>query len=167
LREFILKFLGNILGLGVRIAHFVQGASRSCTFCINSVPPVETDETFIHLFFDCPRSGALISRFLSVFFQELDLANRDYKLVFWFTHAPPAGQPELNSFEHVSLWIFKFLIWEAKLKKKNPSFETIKIDFLFLLSNATKVSKTLEFDSKNGNHYYISRNWARLVRDAR
>jgi len=163
-REFILKFLGNILGIGVRIAHFVQGATRNCIFCLNRAPPIITDETFLHLFFDCPVSGSWLTSFKNLFYPELNLTNRVEKLAFWFGHSTPAGCPDLNIFEHISLWAMKFILWEAKLKKKSPSFVTIKIDLIYILQNAVRVSKQMEFESKNGN-FYISRNWARLVRD--
>jgi hypothetical protein len=31
---FLLKYYNNILGLGNRIAHFVQNAESRCTFCL-------------------------------------------------------------------------------------------------------------------------------------
>ena len=162
LREFILKFFSNILGLNVRIAHFVQGASRNCFFCSQSNPVILTDESFAHLFLDCPITNSWLLSFETLFFPEINFTSRMQRLSFWFSHTVPAELCPLNNFEHCSLWIFKFLIWEAKLKKKVPSFVSFKIDFLSTTDSIVKISKQIAHESNNGN-YSISRNWAGLV----
>ncbi len=54
LRIFLLKYYNNILGLGNRIAHFVQNAENRCTFCLVANNPDPVPESFEHLFFSCP-----------------------------------------------------------------------------------------------------------------
>ncbi len=62
IRTFAFKFYNNILGLNTRTAHFIVNPNRSCTFCSLGYGTV-TDETFIHLFFDCPttRRGGIMN----------------------------------------------------------------------------------------------------------
>jgi hypothetical protein len=69
LRDFIFKFRFNILGLNTRVAHFNHNVNRACMFCAALPdpepvrPPVLPDESFVHLFFDCP----VINRVLMTF----------------------------------------------------------------------------------------------------
>ena len=49
-REFMIKFSSNILGLNVRLSHFVDNATRNCTFCYLQNRQIFNDETF-YIFF--------------------------------------------------------------------------------------------------------------------
>jgi len=55
MREFLYKFFYNQLGLNTRVSHFVANFPRHCTLCSAArvLAPIP-DETFTHLFFDCP-----------------------------------------------------------------------------------------------------------------
>jgi exonuclease III len=159
-REFILKFTSNILGLNVRISHFVEGATRHCTFCYYSNIRVLHDETFLHLFYQCNIVASLLTKFEREFFPEINFTSDSSRRKFWFLHLTPDINERLNIFHRTALWIFKYLIWEAKLKKKTPSYQTIKIDFVFMTENAMKNSAEINVKSKN-NYYSISRNWFR------
>jgi hypothetical protein len=59
MREFIFKFLYNQLGLNCRVAHFVAGHGRPCTLCTIAQRNNPSDETFLHLFYDCPTTTTL------------------------------------------------------------------------------------------------------------
>ena len=64
LRIFILKYYNNILGLANRIAHFVPNTNTSCTFCLlTQVRPVP-EESFVHIFLDCPHISRIVELFL-------------------------------------------------------------------------------------------------------
>ena len=52
LPDFIFKFYNNKLGLNTCTSHF-GGDTRACTFCF-LLKRDDTDETFAHLFYDCP-----------------------------------------------------------------------------------------------------------------
>ena len=52
LRDFIFKFYNNKPGINTRTLHF-GGSTRACTFCF-LLRRDDTDETFAHLFYDCP-----------------------------------------------------------------------------------------------------------------
>jgi hypothetical protein len=52
--EFTFKFYNNQLGINTRVSHFVAGHNRGCNLCtLKNVNPTP-DETFKHIFFDCP-----------------------------------------------------------------------------------------------------------------
>lgn len=53
IRDFVFKLFHNLLGINPRISHFVQGASRNCTFCALTRKPL-VDETMEHLYYNCP-----------------------------------------------------------------------------------------------------------------
>ncbi len=79
-RTFLFKFYNNILGLNTRVSHFDNNVNRKCTLCtINqhslfiytnpgTVPVPVPDETFRHLFLDCPLTKDLHSDFINEFF---------------------------------------------------------------------------------------------------
>jgi len=163
IREFILKFCSNTLGLNVRLSHFVDGASRSCTFCNAALPRIITDETFLHLFFSCGTTSSLLSKFMREFFPELNRISISEQKKFWFFHTLPENYSPLNIFHRTALWLYKYLIWDAKLKKKIPSYTTIKIDFFQQLSGAVLNSSKIKICCNNDS-YSISRNWQRLCR---
>jgi hypothetical protein len=63
LRVFLLKYYNNILGLGNRIAHFVQNAENRCAFCLVANSPDPVPESFEHLFFSCPVTQNILKKF--------------------------------------------------------------------------------------------------------
>ena len=150
LREFIFKFNSNILGINTRVANFVQHVSRACTFCIrnNNLPAHE--ESFLHLFFFCPTTHNWLLKFELEYYPELVFNNIEERKAFWFLHYRASG--DWNFFLSSSLWIFKFLIWENKLKKNLPSFNSMKIDFEIMVKNLLLVSGQAKIDIKKNNY---------------
>jgi hypothetical protein len=54
IRTFLFRFFNNTLGINTRLSHFVPGHPRGCTFSrLNNVIAIP-DETFKHIFMDCP-----------------------------------------------------------------------------------------------------------------
>jgi hypothetical protein len=54
-----------MLGLNVRVSHFNKEIGRACTFCSLDDNAAAPDETFLHLFFDCPKTKAIVKNFCS------------------------------------------------------------------------------------------------------
>ena len=149
LREFIFKFNSNTLGINTRIANFVEGASRACTFCIiNRLLPAH-EESFLHIFFFCNTTSKWLSEFESRYYPELNLTGINDRKHFWFLHF--GTNVGWNFFMSSSIWFFKFLIWEAKLKKLSPSFNSLQIDLFIMLSNLLKISSQAKDDFKKIN----------------
>ncbi len=53
-KMFFYKFYNNTLGINVRTSHFVANGTRICFFCSKTRPNARNDESFVHLFFNCP-----------------------------------------------------------------------------------------------------------------
>jgi hypothetical protein len=120
-RTFLFKFFNNILGLNTRISHFVPGQSRDCTFCLGTFGPI-SEETFIHLFYECPTTTDWHEKFLRKYLTAPENLNRDQKLNFFFTGLLP-GTGKDNLFVSMSVYLFQYCIWEEKLSKKRPPLE--------------------------------------------
>jgi hypothetical protein len=83
-REFAFKFMNNQLGLNTRVSHFVPNHSRTCTFCILRNDNHVSDETFLHLFYECQTTKALHAKMISKHFSPLRNKTDLEKRRFWF-----------------------------------------------------------------------------------
>jgi hypothetical protein len=163
LRDFILKFNSNILGLNTRVSHFVADRSRKCTFCESANRAGERDETFLHLFFECPSTINWLNRFQTDFFPGIVLPDNETKKQFWFCHYLSDNQLDKNFFICTLLWVIKLSVWEAKLRKKNPSYVTLKQDTIFSMNGIYECSELIK-STKNNNNFLVCREWDRIRR---
>jgi hypothetical protein len=124
LGSFIFKFYNNILGINARLFHFVPGVSKNCTLCSLKNIPNPEPEKFLNMFFSCPTVTQWNTAFLAKYFPELYFpTDRDKKIFLFLGRVPePFGA---NIFIAMTILIFKFCVWEAKLKKKLHSFPTL------------------------------------------
>jgi hypothetical protein len=148
-RTFLFKFFNNILGLNTRISHFVPGQSRDCTFCLGTFGPI-SEETFIHLFYECPTTTDWHEKFLRKYVTAPENLNRDQKLNFFFTGLLP-GTGKDNLFVSMSVYLFQYCIWEEKLSKKKASFGTIDLKFTDLLIALLQCNKKVRFTAESIN----------------
>ncbi len=125
-RTFFLKFYNNILGLNVRTSHFVPNQNRNCAFC--SVTGQVHEESFIHLFFDCPTTRGWQENFLSKYIIPPGELTREETIGFFFFGTLPGLKTD-NTFVGTAALIFQYCIWEQKLTKKIPSFNTLDVKF--------------------------------------
>jgi len=145
LREFSFKFHNNSLGLNTRISHFVEGQSRNCSFCqlLNKV----RDETFPHLFFECETTSSLRTKFKNEFCSDLNLDITNEKL-FWFTGI-------LNNKKNFCLTLittlFNNIIWNYKLRKKIPSYNSVKYEYFGRLKAIYKICLTAQLERTESN----------------
>jgi hypothetical protein len=79
IRVFLLKYYNNILGLGNRIAHFVQNAESRCSFCLLASRPDLVPESFEHIFYASPTIQTILKKFLETFMTKMLTAE------FYFT----------------------------------------------------------------------------------
>jgi hypothetical protein len=125
IRMFIFKFYNNLLGLNKRLSHFVIKQSWNCTFCTGTTDLVP-DETFLHLFFDCPVTRKWHDSFLTKYIiLPTDLTREQRLQQFFFGTLPNASED--NSFLTFSIMLFQFCIWEEKLRKKNHPSTLLRI----------------------------------------
>jgi hypothetical protein len=168
LRTFLFKFYNNLLGLNTRVSHFGNNVSRNCTLCkinqqINltvngpsTVPvlvpnPVPLpDESFKHIFYDCPVTKKLHTSFLDFYFTDLNFPNETDKLNFFFQGRINADF-KYNLFIHIAVLAFQYCIWEMKLKKRILSFESTKIGYLEIIHSFFCTNKEARISSQKYN----------------
>jgi hypothetical protein len=156
LRDFSFKFVNNLLGINTRISHFVGNATRSCSFC-NLTKPDPPDETFLHLFYQCETVASTRNKFFEKFFLDFNGDAFD-KREIWFGIVPSTVRDKLLFL--VTVFLFQHAIWEAKLKKKLPSYQIIEKNTMFEMITMLKLNPTLCTGDINFN---LSRNWPQFV----
>jgi len=154
-REFLFKFINNSLPLNTRLSHFVIDISRNCTFC--TLKNRRADETFGHLFFECETVRSLHTQFEGKFLEIFPNINSQARNV-WFTGSTNGIK---NLFLKISVLTFQFCIWEYKLKKKIPVFNSIITEFFHLFNQCFKVSREIQYDRPLLN-FPLSRDWSTL-----
>ncbi len=144
---FAFKFYNNILGINTRTSHFAVNPTRACTFCSLATPPPHPDESFIHLFLNCPTIRNWHSNFLTLFFNGLQLTE-DQSKKFWFLGLLPRdtiANPSILT----SVLLFQYCCWEEKLRKRKPSVTTILYLFEDLHKNIFDSSSLLRDSSSS------------------
>jgi hypothetical protein len=122
LSMFIFKFYNNSLGINTRVSHFGDNVSRNCTFCqISHRAPV--DETFTHLFVECPTTATWAHSFKNDFLGGHVLADNESKFKFWFL-GQVAGENGINIGRIIAILVFHSCVWENKLKKTTPAYQS-------------------------------------------
>ncbi len=120
LSMFIFKFFNNSLGINTRVSHFGDNVSRNCTFCrISHRAPV--DETFTHLFVECPTTATWAQSFKSDFVGGHVLADNESKFKFWFL-GQVEGDTVINIGRIIAILVFHSCVWENKLKKTTRTY---------------------------------------------
>jgi hypothetical protein len=133
LREFLFKFFNNQLGINTRLSHFVPNVTRFCTFCTVRGVVNPPDETFSHLFFDCPHTSQVHRWFINNHFQGIVLNNAGKRNLF-FTGSE-CNSIYFNPFLFITVMSIQFLLWESKIQKRCLSPLTLDLDFRFLVKN--------------------------------
>jgi hypothetical protein len=107
-----------MLGLNVRVSHFNNEIARACTFCSIDNNAAAPDETLVHLFFECPKTKAIVKNFCSNY-MGIDRGNELAMKNFIFTGTITGIKPQ-NFFLSTVSMVFNYEIWRAKLQKKLP-----------------------------------------------
>jgi hypothetical protein len=139
-RTFAFKFYNNILGLNQRTVHFAANPVRYCQFCHLDRAANPPDESFLHLFLECPTVRAWHAEFLRLHFNSISPADAELKK-FWFLGILPSQH--IVSFAVLSaVLVFQYCIWEEKLRKRKPAFRTLNLLFEELFNSSFKKNKT-------------------------
>ena len=163
MREFIFKYLGNCLGINVRISHFITNPDRKCSLCKIINANTDNEETFLHLFWECPVSKKLHSTFITTFFPEIGNDVSVTKL-FVLTGLLENENISENLFVKSAVWCHLWLIWQCKLKKRIMAPSTYKFEFALLMNNIFCNSSSVRNDRLLAN-FKICREWFNLKRD--
>ena len=133
LHEFILKFNSNLLGLNTRVANFVANRERGCTFCVLRRVPNPPDETFLHLFLNCPQTNSYLRYFETLHFREKIVDTTLVRKKLWFYGIFDPECTKNNLFLGSCIWVVKNLIWVAKLSKKMPTNIAMRDEFFYTI----------------------------------
>jgi hypothetical protein len=145
IKTFLFKYFNNILGINTRLSHFVANRNRGCTFCeikgtaapirARGLVPVPVplpvpipDESFEHLFYGCMTTREWHTKFLESHFPPDFIPSEEIRkkfLVLGFH-----SDHKKNILLTMVPLLFQYCIWEARLKKKTPSFYTLNQEFL-------------------------------------
>ena len=160
IRDFLFKFTSNKLPLNNRLSHFTPNIDRSCTFCKTRklLPPPE--ETFLHLFWDCPYTQEIYHGFVAEFVPEIANITLDAQKTFWFT-TYTTSQPPPPPIYAAARSCLMFLLWENHNKKSCPSWHTLKIGLCF------ELSKIIQANHENNTgincyNFSLCRQWTNL-----
>jgi hypothetical protein len=162
LREFILKFRNNLLGINTRVSHFNNNVSRACAFCTKNNIINPPDETFSHLFFYCPSTNLVLNQFYISYIdggpnpEEIKI-----KKLFFFGINPLTNKIDNFFISTVAITAMHF-IWECKLQKKIPVIGNMLNDIYFNFGNISSYSSRIR-DDMNLN-LALCRNWNEEVR---
>jgi hypothetical protein len=136
-RVFLLKYHNNLLGLGNRIAHFVQNVDVRCTFCLLANKPDPVPESFEHVFYSCPVTQAL----QKIFFEKY--TTKELTAEIFFGGAGLAGNEKENIPFSLVLDIFRYSLWQCKLNKRLPTLAYISEEVVYMTNSICKTSKEM------------------------
>jgi hypothetical protein len=127
-RVFIFKLHNNTLGINTRVSHFIRGISRNCSFCEIARNPEPVDETIFHLFYDCPTAELIRTNFFKWLMEDnnFNLHRHEFFCCCWGIH----DNKNANRVMTTILLLFKFFLWENKLRKTLPDLQLLK-KFIF------------------------------------
>ncbi len=97
------------------------------------------DETFLHLFLNCPTVQAWHGEFVRRYLNDINLNPGDSTKLWFLGITPGTDSP---SFAVLSvILLFQYCIWEEKLRKRKPAFRTINLLFEEILSASFSKNK--------------------------
>ncbi len=148
-KTFLFKFYNNILGLNVRTSHFVPNGTRNCFFCSKNPVPQQNDKTFLHLFHTCETTKNWQTTFIDRCLPEMPaLAPQDLKSLWFLGYTPDLFSITV----FFSIMTFQYCIWESKLKKKIPSFNSIFTQFIDLIKQTAAFNSDFRDDISKNNY---------------
>jgi hypothetical protein len=151
-KVFVLKFFHNTLGLNTRVSHFVDNYLRICELCKAKSAIAMAEETFTHLFAECPVANLWRKNWLREFFNKGDIpeASVTWKKVWLLGEL--AGESECNIFIRTLILTFQYTIWECKLQHKAPSYHTVRTRFVYLYEDMLKLNRSVLEEITNNNY---------------
>jgi hypothetical protein len=156
MREFLFKYIHNLLGVNARIARFNVIVNASCTFCrLNNRLPAPS-ESFVHVFFECEFTDEIRRRVDSEWWPDLNAGN--HRKNFWLAGSANLLSGNRNKFLQLAIFTVQYYIWECKLKKQTLGWSTCKNFTVELLKSFCKISSLVN-NERNANNSPICRMW--------
>ena len=148
MKTFIFKFHNNQLGINSRVAHFVRGHNRNCTFCTINRIEEDNSESITHLFFDCTITENLLENFYAKVF---NLPYRMATRTEFFVGFENVVESEKKLLDLLTFLAKKF-IWDSKVRFTIPTIENLLI---FVNSEMARIVKC----NRNVSHYVNNSNF--------
>jgi hypothetical protein len=123
MKTFLFKLFNNTLGYNYMVANFVRNINKDCSFCILNGIGIETRETPLHLFFDCPSVEPVIKTFYNWLWSTHDVEHVS-RQEFFVT--PNTGNLVDDKVLIIVNCIVKKYIWDCKQKHCTPNFPDIR-----------------------------------------
>jgi hypothetical protein len=139
LKDFCFRYTNNQLSTNTRLSHYVLNVNRSCFFCASSGNPDPPDETFLHLFYQCPVTERTHLWFCGKYFD--NDPNIDRKAFFFKGRSP--GLAAFNKLGFLIAMVVQWLIWDMKVNRRTVQPLTLNNDFVFIIENCIRISGCL------------------------
>jgi len=154
-KTFLFKLHNNQLGTNARVAHFVRGHEKNCTFCSLSNDEDDNPESILHLFYECRHVENLLTEFFSFLFQS---PNRGVSKTEFFVGFNREMKMENEVLDTITIIVKKF-IWDCRLRFRVPSNAELNYCVLCNLARIIKHSRTFSLKFHNiaflANHHYF------------
>jgi hypothetical protein len=139
IRDFCFKYVNNQLSLNTRRSHYIANINRACYFCVSTGIADPPDETFQHLFLECPVTVRTHKWFCGNYMniQDVNL----FQGIFFSGSFP--GTNNFNNFGFNVAITIQWLIWDMKLNKRVLQPLTLNEIFVHIISNCLRVSPKL------------------------
>jgi hypothetical protein len=134
LKTFLFKLHHNTLGLNCRVHHFNELRDPSCFFCVKAGLLPAPRETFEHFFWHCPTTTTLLKNFWEYY-----LVGEPCQKKFFSGIVDTTDKTSVPA--AVVFGVFKFCLWNFKLRKKMPTAPSINSDFLYVFNSILGSSK--------------------------
>ncbi len=145
MRVFLFKMHTNILGLNNRVAHFIRDHSPICTFCRILARGDASDETTLHLFYDCPTTENVRNEFFVWAYNEAEAFVISRNELFLVQNQ----NGEYNCTTLIKTIISKLFlkyIWDSRNRYSLPNFrearECITSELLTLVNSNISIRRT-------------------------
>jgi hypothetical protein len=145
LRVFLFKMHTSILGLNNRVAHFIRDHSPICTFCQILARGDASDETTLHLFYECPTTENVRNEFFAWGYNEAEAFVISRNELFLVQNL----NGEYNCTTLIKTIIAKLFlkyIWDSRNRFSLPNFlevkENITLELLTLVNSNISIRRT-------------------------
>jgi len=131
-----------------RVANFVRGHPRTCTFCDLIRDPIENVENTRHLFFECTCVETATRVFFTWLFNsniDINISAREFFVGFNFENS------HKNAVLDVILVILKKTIWDCKLRFTVPSGAIFKESFFEEYKKLFRISSKLRENTRRSD----------------
>jgi hypothetical protein len=139
LKDFCFRYVNNQQSTNTRLSHYVHNVNRSCFFCASSGIPDPPDETFLHLFYQCPVAERTHLWFCGKYFD--NDPHIDRKALFFKGKSP--GIAAFNKLGFLIAVVIQWLIWDMKVNRRTVQPLTLNNDFVFIIENCIRISGCL------------------------